>query len=47
LSNPNLVADALDAGAKGLCLFSYDAIRLKCPTLFDKLAAARAAGWRR
>ncbi len=35
------IADALDAGAQGLCLFSYDAIRLNCPALFDKLAAAR------
>ncbi len=31
------IADALDAGAQGLCLFSYDTIRLKCPELFDKL----------
>jgi uncharacterized lipoprotein YddW (UPF0748 family) len=41
------IGDALDAGAQGLCLFSYDAIRLQCPALFDKLAAAASKGWRR
>ena len=41
------IADALDAGARGLCLFSYDTIRLKCPALFDKLAASASGGWGR
>jgi uncharacterized lipoprotein YddW (UPF0748 family) len=40
------IADALEAGAAGLCLFSYDTIRVQCPALFDKLAASASSGWR-
>ena len=38
------IADALEAGAKGLCLFSYDTIRLDCPALFDRLAQRSGPG---
>ena len=31
------IADAQDAGARGVCLFSYDTIHLHCPELFDRL----------
>ncbi len=40
------ISDALDAGAQGLCLFSYDTVRLKCPELFEALAAKNGSGWR-
>jgi len=38
------IADAQDAGATGLCLFSYDTIRVNCPELLDKLAT-EATAW--
>ena len=40
------IADARAAGAQGVCLFSYDTIRLQCPKLCDRLAAKNAAGWK-
>jgi len=42
------IADALGAGAQGLCLFSYDTMRLDCPELFDRLqrqGEAEQGGW--
>ncbi|MBN1918297.1 MAG: family 10 glycosylhydrolase [Verrucomicrobia bacterium] len=37
--------DALDAGTRGICLFSYDTIRLQCPELFGKLAGSKGRPW--
>jgi uncharacterized lipoprotein YddW (UPF0748 family) len=39
--------DAWAAGARGVCLFSYDTIRLSCPDLFDKLAGSKGKSWNR
>jgi uncharacterized lipoprotein YddW (UPF0748 family) len=39
--------DAWAAGAKGVCLFSYDTIRLQCPGLFDALASSKDKPWSR
>ena len=39
--------DAWAAGAHGVCLFSYDTIRVSCPELFAVLAGSKGRPWSR